>query len=364
MRVSSESIVMLALLLLLAGCKTSTSVVLLGPPGVEYDPVPPEEVFVFSSEDRVLLKYRPLARLSAGMNYTTGGSYDAKVDEVLLKKAGELGAHGIIREAESEGRWGWNPTGHATAIRFVDPGRDLGAGAVHSHKDMKALVVAPLAIPEDLPMADSTVAAFTEALLDELRIAGFDPLPLDTWELAWEEAEQEAVDVVDSIDVLKGEDPFRSTEARVIRTLVNDYGADGILFPDIVGVEAGFTGDEANWDGASQKVGKTRSTGAKIFSGFLTGLIEGEYDSTEDGPPPPSGTVWALSLVVKMENAIGAHLYEGRGGIELLEGVDFEGGIFIGTPDAEAYEVEEVPLGRLFQRPGRWRRAVRLALGI
>jgi hypothetical protein len=63
-----------------------------------------------------------------------------------------------------------------------------------------------------------------------------------------------------------------------------------------------------------------------------------------------------------MENSIGANLYSGRGGIELLEKADFEGGIYIGDPGPEEYELEEVPEEKLFTRTGRWRRAVGIAL--
>jgi hypothetical protein len=185
------------------------------------------------------------------------------------------------------------------------------------------------------------VAAIREDIHTTLEEGGFQMLPLDTWETAWAEGVEEDL---------------------VVRALMTEWGADCVLFPDLQGVLASFEGDEARWDGASQKVGETRSTGAKIVSWFLNALIGGEDDSEEEGTPDPEGDVWALSLTVGIENVIGARVYEGRGGIELLEGADFAGGIYFGDPGPEDYEVEEIPAEKLFQRPGRIRRAVRLAL--
>jgi len=140
---------------------------------------------------------------------------------------------------------------------------------------------------------------------------------------------------------------------------------DAVLYPDVEPVEAHFYGDRARWDGVSGKVGETRSTGAKVVSGILNLLIRGESntdDEYHEFDNTPEGWVWALSLVVTMENSIGANIYTGRGGIELLEKADFEGGIYIGDPGPEGYEIEEVTEEKLFTRTGRWRRAVGLAL--
>ena len=76
----------------------------------------------------------------------------------------------------------------------------------------------------------------------------------------------------------------------------------------------------------------------------------------------PSGGVTALSLEVRIENAIGAHLYTGRGGIELIQEAEFEGGIYIGEQEPEEYEVIKVPDEALFQKRSRLERAVRIAL--
>ena len=148
---------------------------------------------------------------------------------------------------------------------------------------------------------------------------------------------------------------------RILKVLGEKYGADGFLLPDIEGVEAYFDGDRAEWDGVEQKVGERRGTGAKIISGILNLFRKGEHDFSEEDTTP-YGSVWALSLVVRIENAIGAQVYLGRGGLELLEKADFEGGIWFGDPIPEQYEIQEVPDEELFQKRNRISRSVRIAL--
>ena len=152
-----------------------------------------------------------------------------------------------------------------------------------------------------------------------------------------------------------------SGDRSVRRRLIEEQGVEGFLVPQLQWTEAFFEGDKASWDGVEQKVGKTRSLGARVTSGILNALIRGE-DASDESEPPPEGSVWALSLVVHIENTLGALLFTGRGGFELMEKADFEGGIWVGDPEPEEYEIVEVPAEKRFQRRGRILRAVRIAL--
>ena len=69
----------LALALLSFGCKSKTEMVMLGPPGQRFEPVQPESIYVFTSQDRVLVKHQPLARISVGFNYGTSSDADAVI---------------------------------------------------------------------------------------------------------------------------------------------------------------------------------------------------------------------------------------------------------------------------------------------
>lgn len=360
------SLTSLVLGLQLSGCGLSPEVVLLGPPGREYDPVPREDVWVFSSQERVLVKHQPIARISVRQEYWPEGlPPDENLLYQLRSEAGKVGAHAVILgDVEGTSRIGGVevPIGWmaATAVRFLGPDLQESVDPVRSPRDMRAIAVAPLAIPEDLSVPDSVVDGFVQDVYAELEAGGFRPLPFEAWGEAWARANPEREEVLDPKTGLKTENSGDPPEQRVLRILAEDHGADGFLFPEIIGVEAPFVGDEARWDGVDQKVGKTRSTGAKILSGIANLLLHGEGDLEE---PDPEGFVWALSLAVEIDNVIGARVYSGRGGIELLEGADFEGGIYIGDPEPEDYEVVEIPDEMLFQKRNRFRRAVRIALG-
>ena len=69
-----------------------------------------------------------------------------------------------------------------------------------------------------------------------------------------------------------------------------------------------------------------------------------------------------VGVEARAENDLGARIYAGSGGIEVLENADFDGGIWIGDPIPDDYELIEIPDEELFQRPKRIERAVRVAL--
>lgn len=340
---------------------------MLGPPGQVYEPVPTEEVWVFSGMDRVRVKHQPIAEISMQFDAWTedGSAYEELVHE-LTYQAGKLGAHAVVLEGiqdESElgGLMVPIPSGAATAIRFVEPGLVEGLRPARSPREMGALVVAPVAVPLDVQMPDSIAEAFAQDIHAALAGAGLSPLPPGLYESVWEDVAEESQRLSEAIAALKGGDETRSDEQRILKILGEKHDADGFLLPDIEGVEAYFDGDRAEWDGVDQKVGETRSTGAKIVSGILNLFRRGEHDFSEEDTTP-YGSVWALSLVVRIENAIGAQVYVGRGGLELLEKADFEGGIWFGDPMPEEYEIQEVPDEDLFQKPNRISRSVRIAL--
>jgi len=361
MRIAS----ILSLGLLLGACSHSRMrVAMLGPADLASDPVPAESLFVFTGEDRVLPKYQPIAQLSVGPKYWTNPGWDIpSVEKALLEKAGKLGADAVILGELSgfpyRDFYGTKTWGTATAIRFAQSGSARTNSAARQPRELKAIVVAPIAAPEDIHVPDTIAAGFVRDIRAELEESGFVVLPEGLYESVWDGTAIEAEGVADPITTLKNKLRTQSREQRTLRSLIKEHGADGFLFPDIQGVEASFHGDEASWDGISQKVGETRSMAAKVVSGIANLLVRGEGDFEE---PDPAGSVWALSLVVQIENALGALLYTGRGGIELLEGADFEGGIYFGDPEPEGYKVVEIPTEQIFKKQRRLQRAVRIAL--
>jgi len=363
MRTSSAFV--LALALLPVGCRSKTAVVPLTPPGQSFDPIPADSVFVFSSADRVLPTYQRLARIYVGFSYSTSQVGDEeRLEEKLRKRAGKLGAHGIILEegnkVPEDVYWGGMPSGSGLAIRFPEPGNRPESLPARSPSEMRAIAVAPVVVPPDVHLPDSVAAAFDEDIRQWLRENGYHALPpglFDSMRGRMGEDIQPSVDPVGTLKITGGD----SRERLILKALVEEQGADGFLIPEIQGAEATFDGEAAMWDGTEQTVGETRSLGAKIISGILNLFRTGEHDFSED-EPAPEGSVWALSLVIRIENSIGARLYTGRGGIELLEKADFEGGIWFGDPEPEGYQIVRVPEEELFQKRNRIRRSVRIAL--
>jgi hypothetical protein len=260
-----------------------------------------------------------------------------------------------------EGPDGADTWGTAVAVRLDVHGPGKPGSFARFPREIGALAVAPLSVPEDITLPDSVLEAFVHDLHQELLGAGFSPLPPETYESISPERTEEMKRRLDPRSGSEMVGSANSGDRSVRRRLVEEYGVEGFLVPQLQWIEAYFEDDEASWDGVEQKVGKTRSLGARVTSGILNALIRGE-DASDESEPPPEGSVWALSLVVQIENTLGALLFTGRGGFELMEKADFEGGIWIGDPEPEEYEIIEVPAEKRFQRRGRILRAVRTAL--
>jgi hypothetical protein len=341
-------------------------VVRLGPSENEAAAVPADSVLVFSGEDRILTTYRRMARLSVGPKYWTNPSWDPpSIETALVERAAKLGANGVVLGEISgfpyEGPDGEDTWGTAVAVSLDVHGPGNPGSLARFPRDIGTLAVAPLSVPEDITLPDSVLDAFVHDLHQELLGAGFSPLPPETYESVSPDRVEELKRLLDPSSSSEVVGLANSGDRSVRRRLVDEHGVEGFLVPHLQWTEAHFEGDEASWDGVEQRVGKTRSLGARVTSGILNALIRGG-DASDDDEPAPEGSVWALSLVVQLENTLGALLFTGRGGFELMEKADFEGGIWIGDPEPEEYEIVEVPAEKRFQRRGRILRAVRTAL--
>ena len=186
-----NSMLPLTFAILALGCKSKTEIVPLGPPDQQFEPVPPESVFVFQSEGRIRIKFRPMARISVGYSYSSGPDEDSReIEEALRKRAAKQGAHGVVLgtrdEVPDDVQWRGMPAGAATAIRFLDPEGLEERSPVRSPAELERIAIAPLAVPEDLAVPDSIVAGFTQDIYDQLLAAGFEPDPVEAWHAAWE----------------------------------------------------------------------------------------------------------------------------------------------------------------------------------
>ena len=219
--------------------------------------------------------------------------------------------------------------GKTTYDPWLTPQQDF-AGTVH------AMAVVSVEPPDDLEDPTPVEATFDSLLIAELVGAGFRVVSSQVTGDLWG-------GLVDSVggyyDPFTGRqdtskyNPLRRAWMRILR---EEHGADAVLFPSIVVVDAGVSDWKASWDGTSQRV-------QSIFSAALR-AIAGEENAA---------TTPALSLEVQIEDMDGEVVYVNRGGIEVWEKP--------ASGRGEGYR--EVPRSELFRDAERNTRAVRLALG-
>lgn len=83
--------VLVCIATLTTACGVRVSAARVSP--VRYAPVPKEQVYVFTSIERVTRPYEEVALLDGSMN---SGTLDAKMIEAMREKAGSLGANALV----------------------------------------------------------------------------------------------------------------------------------------------------------------------------------------------------------------------------------------------------------------------------
>ena len=199
------------------------------------------------------------------------------------------------------------------------------------------IALSPLGLPDALEQPDPVQATFDSLITDALRAAGFVVVPSDIASDIWNHG---ADSIGGYYDPMTGDpdtsklNPLRRYFKRRLR---QEHGADAVLFPEVVVVDAPYSGGSAAWDGASQSV-----------AGFFRVLL-----SAIDGTDLPAGTADGLSLDVQIEgtdDGAGA-VFDNRGGIELWS-----------KPNRDGSRLDQVPREKLFVDRERLRKSVRIAL--
>ena len=351
-----RSLVIVAMALAINACSHSRMrVVMLDAAGPDASavPVPVDSVFLFTEDDHVLPQHRPIARLSVGPKYSTNPTWTVPgVEKALREAAAGLGADAVVLGQVSDRPYadpdGVDTWGTATALRFIRSSSEPTATAARHTRELKAIVVAPLAIPEEISVPDWVAAIFAHDISDELRAAGLTVLPLGLYDSTSAAVSREG-----------GEG---SREQRTHRARVDQHGAQGFLHPWIEITRAEFVGKRARWDGATENVEKKRTAGEKLVAGVVDAIFSNDGTDFDEDRPPPRGRVQALTLVVEIENALGARVYRRRGGIELLQKVHFEASSRRDEDDEIEWKARERPAEEILTDTKRNRKAVHIAL--
>jgi hypothetical protein len=183
-------------------------------------------------------------------------------------------------------------------------------------RNLEVVAIAPMRTPKDLPNAEMARARFAATFAVRLQQVGVKCLSPDVVGPVYDEVVEGAGGIFDAktgaLDLAKLQGARKETLAR----LQARFGrVDAILFSDVRAVKASFSNDQASWNGTNEYVGT--GTGKKVF--FLN---------------KHSGTLGALSLVVRLTGAEGTDLYVDAGGIQVLHKIDVEGQ-FVPVPEAE-----------------------------
>ncbi len=200
----------------------------------------------------------------------------------------------------------------------------------------RVIALSPLKVPEELDEPAPVEALFDSLITDGLRAAGFSVVPSDVVSEIWNHGADSVGGYYDPMTGRPDTSRLNPLRRDFKRRLRDEHGAQAVLFPEVLVVEAPYADGQASWDGTSQAV-----TG--LFKVLVSAIANTEL---------PAGTAEGLSLDVQIESVEGGAVFNHRGGIELWA-----------KPSGDGSRLNWVPREKLFLDAKRNQKAVRLALG-
>jgi hypothetical protein len=192
----------------------------------------------------------------------------------------------------------------------------------------KTIALAPIAIPGDLENPEPVKARFESLIEAKLHEAGFALVQSQEMAAIWKQMAEQVGGYFDPLTGQRDESKFNVVREYSRRELSAKFNADAILLPSIRVVRANWSGGMANWDDTMEAI---KSTGEQFKEALPLILIGIGVTS--------SGTVGALSLVVRVEDIHGVPVYSKGGGIQVLAKIS--GGKFVSVPREELFANEE-----------------------
>jgi hypothetical protein len=192
---------------------------------------------------------------------------------------------------------------------------------VYAEIDLIALT--PVVLGEGAEVPEAVLLELDSLIAAKVQDDGFETVPSLIHAEIWARAVEEIGGLYNPYTGTFDEERFTTAVEQLKEELREKFSPDALLYPEILVVEAESDYSQARWDGTSQSVG------ARV-----------------------GGVFYALSLSVIIEDMEGVELYEGRGGLELLEMWDRRLGDYVSLPDSS-----------LFLDKARIVNAVELALG-
>jgi hypothetical protein len=321
-----------ALVLPVVACGVSTSVVMLDSAAPVSAAVHPDSVLLFDGVESVLVGYEAIAVISGAGRATGSGAPEGEdVVWALREAAAELGADGLVLEEIHDQRRAFlggaelTAEGGGTAIRLVPGPEEWRLAAAPRSLDQITTVAVTPVLRSDAELPDSIGLVFDDDIERGLLAAGFQVVPSVVYDsIRWEQMQA----VGGLFDPFTGE-PFHDralfVEQATRLELMEAFGADAFVVPRIRPVAAEVDGSRAYWHGTSQDlvdVSDALSGLLDVASAVvevLAFLCSDEDRDCGGGTFVEQGGVTALSLMIRTENAMGADLLTGWGGIGIAE---------------------------------------------
>jgi hypothetical protein len=187
------------------------------------------------------------------------------------------------------------------------------------HRRIHTIAVAPVSLPRYLGHAEGGQDRFDALIETSLREAGFSVVPPREVARIWSRVMDERGAVPDPETGDVDRVTFDSVAQRLRVEVRRRFSADGVLYPSIRLVRVAYGGGWAAWDGAREPISLDGSWGV--------------------GSHLARGMIGALSLFITIEDASGAIIYRGKGGIHLLSKIS--GSKFVPVPSGDVLAREE-----------------------
>lgn len=239
-------------------------------------------------------------------------------DEARLERAVRVATLPLLRSAEQIAAGAADPASNPELIKPADlPPVPAGVepqaeSALRVPREqllasVHRVALAPLYVGQ-FTMDQATQERYLELIRAELKGLGWELVNAPNAAAASKTALAESGGLFDPYTGAR--DTARATAVRkaVIPALGLDPAPDAVLWPSIVRTVAPHDRGDASWDGVSQS-GVTLGPVRKGFS----------FWRTANGQGSGEGVLLAASLGMQLVGASGEELYQGRGGIQLLE---------------------------------------------
>ncbi len=191
------------------------------------------------------------------------------------------------------------PATAMAAIPVPEPAQSASRKELLAHH--RRLLLTPVEFRADIPPDEAARERYSKQLEARLRAIGFEVTVADDYAERWSEERERRGGFYDALTGRFDRPRFAAAQAEVLSRLGGTPQVDGIVTPTIERRQATFAAGSAHWDGATEFIGQSA------------------IDWSIFGASRFTGSLGALSISVRITGLDSRLLFEGLGGIQLLE---------------------------------------------